>query len=281
MQLVSIIWSHSSRSASWAGPSPRARPALFTSTSTAANSGGSKATAANTASRSLTSSATVRALGPSSLARSSSRSTRRAAAMTRAPAAANLRAVGGPEAAARAGDEDGGGLGACHDYSMVVSCAPGTARWSALRRPEWRSSRPLSAWTRRPASAVIACVPGPARPVPSGDAAVQAVPAAARAASVQITTSWLPGVPYVPVAVKPPPAAASAVTPWPRLSARRAAPAARPRPGGPAVGGDGRERDALAGRGDLGACRGDHGPVGRHVLKLRAGRPGGQRHRDN
>ena len=59
---------------------------------------------------------------------------------------------GGPEAAARAGDEDGGGLGACHDYSMVVSCAPGTAIWSALRRPEWRRSRPRSAWTpRRPA----------------------------------------------------------------------------------------------------------------------------------
>src|SRR5215469_14960183 len=49
--------------------------------------------------------------------------------------------------------------------------------------------------------------------MPSGDAAVHVVPAAARARSVQITTSWLPGVPYVPVAVKPLPAAASAVTP--------------------------------------------------------------------
>src|SRR5215468_11961905 len=60
--------------------------------------------------------------------------------------------------------------------------------------------------------AVIACVPGPARPVPSGAAAVQEVPGAVPADTVQsITSSW-PGPPYVPVAVNPPPAAASAVT---------------------------------------------------------------------
>src|ERR1700681_3051819 len=60
-------------------------------------------------------------------------------------------------------------------------------------------------------SAVIARVPGPARPVPCGAASVHAVPVAAPAGSVQITTSVPPGWPYVPVAVKPPPAAVRAV----------------------------------------------------------------------
>src|ERR1700733_4102297 len=103
--------------------------------------------------------------------------------------------------------------------------------------------------------------------MPSGDAAVQASTAAARAASVQITTSWLPGVPYVPVAVKPLPAAASAVTP---VAAPRAARGRHVsgRPGVAAVRGDGPDRDAVAGRGGGGACRRDRGPAGRHEIKL-------------
>src|SRR6516164_1710488 len=67
--------------------------------------------------------------------------------------------------------------------------------------------------------AVIACVPGPARPVPSGAAAVQVVPGAPPAGIVQSITSWWPGPPYVPVAVNPPPAAASAVTARPPVFA--------------------------------------------------------------
>ena len=56
---------------------------------------------------------------------------------------------------------------------------------------------------------VIAWMPGPVRPCPAGVAAVQAEPFA----DVHTTTSWWPGVlPNIPVAVKPPPAAASAVT---------------------------------------------------------------------
>src|SRR5580693_2199624 len=52
-------------------------------------------------------------------------------------------------------------------------------------------------------------MPGPVSPCPVGVAAVQAEPFA----EVHTTTSWWPGVrPNVPVAVKPPPAAASAVT---------------------------------------------------------------------
>src|SRR5215472_11465310 len=71
--------------------------------------------------------------------------------------------------------------------------------------------------------AVIACVPGPARPVPSGAAAVQVVPGAAPADTVQSITSSLPGPPYIPVAVNPPPAAVSAVTDRPPVPAAFAA----------------------------------------------------------
>src|SRR5215813_13975441 len=61
-------------------------------------------------------------------------------------------------------------------------------------------------------SAVIACVPRPARPVPAGVAAVQAAAGAAPPGSSHTTTSWAPDRPYVPAAVKPPPAPVSAVT---------------------------------------------------------------------
>src|SRR5215472_1961275 len=74
--------------------------------------------------------------------------------------------------------------------------------------------------------AVIACMPGPARPPPSGAAGVQVVPGAAPAGSVQSITSSLPGPPYVPVAVNPPAAVASAVTARPPVFAALAALAA-------------------------------------------------------
>src|SRR5215472_4737809 len=74
--------------------------------------------------------------------------------------------------------------------------------------------------------AVIACMPGPARPPPSGAAGVQVVPGAAPAGSVQSMTSSLPGPPYVPAAVNPPPTAASAVTTRPPVFAALAALAA-------------------------------------------------------
>ena len=43
--------------------------------------------------------------------------------------------------------------------------------------------------------AVIACMPGPARPVPSGAASVHAADSADPAGSVQTTTSVCPGLP--------------------------------------------------------------------------------------
>src|SRR5215472_2844589 len=59
------------------------------------------------------------------------------------------------------------------------------------------------------ASAVIAWAPAPDSPYPSGAAAVHPL---VPGPDVQMTTSWSPGVPNVPVAVYPCPAAASAVT---------------------------------------------------------------------
>ncbi len=46
-----------------------------------------------------------------------------------------------------------------------------------------------------PDSAVIACMPGPARPALVGAAAVQPAAGGVARASVQITTFWLPAAP--------------------------------------------------------------------------------------
>src|SRR5579859_7309265 len=65
------------------------------------------------------------------------------------------------------------------------------------------------------ASAVIACVPAPDRPVTAGATAIQVplvAPPPATGLRAQMTTSWLPGAPAVPVAMNPAPAVASAVT---------------------------------------------------------------------
>ncbi len=108
---------------------------------------------------------------------------------------------GGAEAAAGAGDEDDGWLAACHDYLIVVTTGPATARWSA--RSAWTSDvaadvavnpTPVSV-APVAVSAVIACMPGPARPVPCGAASVHAADPAALAGNVQTTTSVSPGGP--------------------------------------------------------------------------------------
>ena len=97
LQLVSTIWFQSSSDASCAGSSPSARPALLTSRSIAARSGGSAAIACATAAPSRTSSGRTKSRSSPSSARSaSSRSTRRPAAMTRCPSRANRRAISAP-----------------------------------------------------------------------------------------------------------------------------------------------------------------------------------------
>ena len=89
VQFVSIIRSQLSSTASCAGSSPSARPALLTRTSTSANAAGSDRTACSTASSSRTSSTIGRTeASPNSATSASSRSPRRAVATTLTPAAA-------------------------------------------------------------------------------------------------------------------------------------------------------------------------------------------------
>ena len=78
LTLVSTIASQASRSAFWAGSKPAARPALLTSRSSSAKSGGKLPIAASTAVRSRTSSTTgCMRTNPNSFARASSRLFRR------------------------------------------------------------------------------------------------------------------------------------------------------------------------------------------------------------
>ena len=157
---------------------------------------------------------------------------------------------------------------------MVVSCAPGTAIWSALRRPECASKPTPVSVAPSPASAVIACVPDPARPVPCGR---RGGPGGSRRRACRQRPDH------------------DVLAAWRAVGAGRGEAAARrrqrgdprwPRPGRPAgtgnsssvqvvpaVGGDGGERDALAGRGGGGAVpRPPWSPLAATSVKLRAGR---------
>ena len=97
--LVSIIVSHSSSELDCAGAVPKARPALFTSTSIGFQSAGSCASALSTEARSVTSIVTGSRRSPSSPCSRARRSVRRAAAMTQCPLATNLRAIASPKPA--------------------------------------------------------------------------------------------------------------------------------------------------------------------------------------
>jgi hypothetical protein len=98
--LVSTICSQASISALWAGSSPSARPALFTTTSISASSAGKARTACSTAGRSRTSSTSVcRRSVASSPASAFRRSCRRPEATTRCPPATNFFVIAAPKPA--------------------------------------------------------------------------------------------------------------------------------------------------------------------------------------